>query len=59
MSNDYAQLYIDGMRKVGYNGTISIEHEDSLMSPTEGLSKAIALMDGVIIKEDAGAMWWA
>lgn len=50
---------ISALRKVGYNGTISIEHEDSLMSPTEGLSKAIALMDGVIIKEDAGAMWWA
>ena len=44
---------------VGYDGAISIEHEDALMSVTEGLEKAIAFLKGVIIKEKPGEMWWA
>ena len=50
---------ISALKIFGYDGTISIEHEDSLMSPTEGLEKAIAIMDSVIIKEKSGEMWWA
>ena len=44
---------------VGYDGPISIEHEDSLMSPQEGLSKAIAMLKDVMMFEDKGGMWWA
>ena len=36
-----------------------IEHEDGLMSPKEGLEKAIALLKQAIIFENAGEMWWA
>ena len=43
---------------VGYDGAISIEHEDALMSPTEGLEKAIAFLKNVLIHENAGDMWW-
>ena len=35
----------------GYDGAVSIEHEDSLMTPNEGLEKAIRFMQDVIIKE--------
>ena len=38
---------------------VQIEHEDALMTPFEGLRKAISVMDGVIIKETATDMWWA
>lgn len=43
----------------GYDGAISIEHEDGLMSPKEGLEKAIALVKGAIIREANTNMWWA
>ena len=47
------------LQSVGYTGAISIEHEDGLMSPLEGLEKAIEFLKPMIIKESAGAMWWA
>lgn len=50
---------ISTLKSVGYDGAVSIEHEDGLMSPTEGLEKAVALMKKVLIYENAGAMWWA
>lgn len=50
---------ISTLKAVGYDGAVSIEHEDGLMSPTEGLEKAVALMKKVLIYENAGAMWWA
>ena len=59
--NDFAYWkdMISNLRMVGYDYAISIEHEDSLMSPTEGLQKAIALLKEVLISEQAGEMWWA
>ncbi|MBN2557213.1 MAG: sugar phosphate isomerase/epimerase [Clostridia bacterium] len=47
------------LRTVGYDGTISIEHEDSLMSPGEGLEKAIAFLKETMIFEKSGGMFWA
>lgn len=43
----------------GYDGAISIEHEDPLMSVSEGLNKAIEFVKSCIIFENAGGMWWA
>lgn len=50
---------ISALKTVGYDGAISIEHEDSLMSQKEGLEKAIEFLKDVIIFEKPGAMWWA
>ena len=47
------------LKLVGYDDVISIEHEDSLMSSTEGLQKAISLLKEVLIFEQAGELWWA
>ncbi len=49
---------ISALRAVGYDGAISIEHEDSLMSGAEGLRKAISFLREVIIYEDSGKAWW-
>ena len=49
---------ISTLKSVGYDGVISIEHEDSLMSPKEGLEKAVKFLREVIIYENAGEMWW-
>jgi sugar phosphate isomerase/epimerase len=50
---------ISTLRLIGYDGVLSIEHEDSLMSVGEGLMKAVEFLKGLVIKEKAGAMWWA
>ena len=49
---------ISTLKAVGYDGAISIEHEDGLMSPKEGLEKAIKFLKEVLIYENAGEMWW-
>ena len=50
---------ISTLKATGYDGAISIEHEDALMSPKEGLEKAVKFLKEVLIYENAGAMWWA
>lgn len=50
---------MSNLRLVGYDGPISIEHEDSVMSMGEGLQKAIAFLKEVMIFEEKGGMWWA
>ncbi len=48
------------LRLVGYDKVMSIEHEDSLMSVDEGLSKAVEALKQVVIKEPKpGTMSWA
>ncbi|HZK34404.1 MAG TPA: sugar phosphate isomerase/epimerase [Bacillota bacterium] len=50
---------ISALRMVGYDDVLSIEHEDSLMSNTEGLQKAISFLKEVLVFEDQGEMFWA
>ena len=50
---------MSALRIVGYDGPISIEHEDGLMSGEEGLSKAIKFLQDVMMYEDPGVMYWA
>jgi len=47
------------LRLCGYDGAISIEHEDSLMSPREGLEKAVAHLKETMMFEDKGSVTWA
>ena len=54
----YWKDIISNLRLVGYDYAISIEHEDSLMSQNEGLSKAVNLLKEVLITENVGEMWW-
>ena len=59
--NDYSYWrdIVSNLRMVGYDYAISIEHEDSLMSQMEGLSKAIDCLKDVLLFESTGEMWWA
>ncbi len=50
---------ISALKATGYDGVISIEHEDGLMSAKEGLEKAIKFLKDTVIYETAGEMWWA
>ncbi len=51
--------FVSTLRVYGYDHALSIEHEDSLMSAEEGLTKAAAFLNELIIREKAGAAWWA
>ncbi len=50
---------ISTLRLVGYDGALSIEHEDSLMSNVEGFKKAVAFLKDVCIFEKSGPAYWA
>jgi len=50
--------FISTLRMYGYDYVLSIEHEDSLLSPEEGLTKAIRFLDAIVIKEKPTAAWW-
>ncbi len=58
--NDYSYWkdMISTLRTVGYDYAISIEHEDSLMSQNEGLSKAVSFLKEVLVTESTGEAWW-
>jgi len=50
--------FVSCLRLVGYDGVISIEHEDTLMTIEEGLKKAIGFLKEVLIYEGPGVRWW-
>lgn len=51
--------FCSNLRMVGYDHVLSIEHEDGLMSPMEGLRKALQVLKASRIDESAGPMFWA
>ncbi|HEY0785922.1 MAG TPA: sugar phosphate isomerase/epimerase, partial [Acidobacteriaceae bacterium] len=51
--------FVSNLRMIGYDDVLSIEHEDSLMSTTEGLHKAMETLKASVIAEQPGAMFWA
>ena len=46
------------LRMYGYDYVLSIEHEDSLMAPEEGLSKAAEFLNNLVIRQQPAAAWW-
>jgi sugar phosphate isomerase/epimerase len=57
--SEWWKEFVSTLRMFGYDYVLSIEHEDSLMSAEEGLMKAASFLNGMVIKEQAGAAWWA
>ncbi|MGC1871843.1 MAG: sugar phosphate isomerase/epimerase [Acidobacteriaceae bacterium] len=50
--------FVSTLRMFGYDGVLSIEHEDSLMSPEEGLTKAAQFLHELVIEQQPSAPWW-
>ena len=50
---------MSALRLIGYDGAVSIEHEDGLMSVREGLEKAIHFLQNILMQEPPATMWWA
>lgn len=55
---DFKRL-LAALKFVGYDYVLSIEHEDSLMTPKEGLEKAVAYLKEIMIRENnSSESWW-
>lgn len=50
--------FVSTLRMFGYDNVLSIEHEDSLLSAEEGLTKAAAFLNDLVVREQPGAAWW-
>ena len=50
---------LTALRMAGYDGAVSIEHEDAFMSIEEGLGKAIRFLQDLILREPMPEAWWA
>jgi sugar phosphate isomerase/epimerase len=50
--------FVSTLRLFGYDYVLSIEHEDSLLSPEEGLTKAAGFLNQIVIREKPAAAWW-
>lgn len=51
--------FVSALRVAGYDGVLSIEHEDGLASVQEGLTKAVDVLQAAVLREPPSAMWWA
>ncbi|MGH2606128.1 MAG: sugar phosphate isomerase/epimerase family protein, partial [Anaerolineales bacterium] len=45
--------FLVSLRLMGYDGVLSIEHEDRLMSPREGIEKSVALLQDLVLRTAA------
>ncbi len=56
--DEFWKPFLSMLRTHGYDGVISIEHEDSLMSMNEGFEKAVLYLQRVLFTEKMGQAWW-
>jgi sugar phosphate isomerase/epimerase len=50
--------FVSTLRVIGYDDVLSIEHEDELLDPDEGLEKAVRFLAPIVLEQPIGAMWW-
>ena len=50
---------VSALRLAGYDGVLSIEHEDALASTHEGLSSAVEMLSRVLLTQAPTEAWWA
>jgi sugar phosphate isomerase/epimerase len=51
--------FVSTLRMIGYDGVLSMEHEDSLMTPREGLEKGVRFLQSIVLGEAKGEVTWA
>jgi sugar phosphate isomerase/epimerase len=55
---EWWRSFVSALRMCGYDYVLSIEHEDSLLSAEEGLSRAASFLKGIVPGAKPGAAWW-
>jgi sugar phosphate isomerase/epimerase len=56
--DEFWKPFVSTLKRHGYDGVLSIEHEDSHMSMNEGFEKAVAYLSEIIIEQEPGRAWW-
>ncbi|HSR72984.1 MAG TPA: hypothetical protein VLL72_11440, partial [Kiloniellales bacterium] len=51
---DFWRAFCLALRRAGYDGVLSIEHEDMALAPMEGMRKSVELLRRVGIREPGG-----
>lgn len=46
------------LQDVGYQGSLTVEHEDAMLDRDEGILRSIRRVQSMILRESPGAMWW-
>ena len=55
---DHWKKIMTALAQEGYDGTISIEHEDQTMGQDEGIRKSAEFLNHILIREKASECWW-
>ena len=43
---------------IGYDGVVSLEHDDCMMTTIEGFEKGAHFLKNIAVKEKASGLWW-
>lgn len=54
----YWKKIMVALAQAGYDGTISIEHEDDTMGQDEGIQKSVDFLNNILIREKVSECWW-
>lgn len=57
-SVSYWRKIMTALAQTGYDGAISIEHEDNTIGQDEGIRKSVAFLKQIIVREQASECWW-
>ena len=57
-SVSYWRKIITALAQTGYDGTVSIEHEDNTIGQDEGIRKSVAFLSSILVREQASECWW-
>ena len=57
-STSYWRKIMAALAQEGYDGAISIEHEDNTIGQDEGIRKSVAFLKEIIVREQASECWW-
>ena len=55
---DHWRKIMTALAQEGYDGAISIEHEDNTIGQDEGIRKSVTFLQQIIVREQASVCWW-
>jgi sugar phosphate isomerase/epimerase len=50
--------YVSSLRLIGFDGVLSIEHEDPIIEIEEGLKKSVEFLKGILLYKKPGKLWF-
>lgn len=56
--DEFWKPFVTMLRRYGYDGSLSIEHEDAYMSLEEGFEKSVTYLKTVLMQAPPATPWW-